>query len=285
MEKAGRAGRFDPGGCPPSDDAGSASRGGVRKRLTLRRERSTLAAMTRAVSKDRTKRIAQWAVAAAVVAAALGLLLVKSSPDVYERTAPMGMDREAVRQFDQRVVNHVGNVLLDESGGTPLDLEVTEVMVNARLARFLAQERRLGRAVPPVLAHLRVGFEPGAVVLATRVGRGWSQVVLAQYLRLSADEAGRLCVEPAGASVGVLPMPGGLLDTVRELAAGVFSPQDAQGAPDADEQEQRRRLHEALFDALDGKPVPLGTGERRIVLEAVEVRRGVLRMRGRRARE
>jgi len=242
--------------------------------------------MARDASTHRTRRIAHGVVAGTVVAGAVGLLLVKSSPDVYERTATMGIDREAVRQFNQRVVNHVGNVLLDESGGTPLDLEVTEAMVNARLARFLAQERRLGRAVPPILGHLRVGFEPGAVVLATRLGRGWSEVVVAQYLGLSADEGGRLRVEPAGASVGALPMPGGFLEAVRESAAGVLSrPAGAGDDREADEREQHRRVLEAVLDALGGKPAPLGKGERRIILEAVEVERGVLRMRGWRAQK
>ncbi len=240
--------------------------------------------MARDAPKRRTRRIVRGLLAGALLVLALGVVLVKSTPDVYERTASMGIDREAVRRFDRRVVNHVGNVLLDESGGTALDLEVTEAMVNARIAQFLAEERRAGRTVPAVLAHLRVGFEPGAVVLATRLGQGWSGVVASQWFGLSADRQGRLRAEPAGATLGALPMPGGFLDAVRGWAAGVLPGADgAADAPDADEQEPHRRVLEAALDALGGEPVPLGKGKRRIILEAVEVDRGVLRMRGRRA--
>jgi len=254
--------------------------------LTGARGRSTLAAMARQASTPRTKRLAQTATAGMLLAVGLAAIMVKSTPGVYERTAPLGPDRAALRAFNKRVVNHVGNVLLDESGGTRLDLAVTEAMVNARIAWFLDEERRAGREVPAVLAHLRIGFEPGAVVLATRVGRGWSEVVVAQWLRLSADEQGRLRTEPAGTRVGSLPLPGGLIGLLRESAAEVLARGEGAGASDRAEDEagkQRLRLAGAILDALDGKPVPLGKGKRRILLEAVEVGRGVLRMQGHRA--
>jgi hypothetical protein len=169
---------------------------------------------------------------------------------------------------------------------------VTDAMVNARVAQFLDEERRAGRSVPAVLAHLRVGFEPGAVVLATRLGRGWSEVVVGQWLRLSADEQGRLRTEPVGTRVGQLPLPGGVLGTLRAAVAGVLAddgaaeppgPAEAAGETGTAEEAERLRLVDAILAALDGEPVPLGKGKRRIVLESVEVERGTLRMRGRRA--
>jgi hypothetical protein len=240
--------------------------------------------MTRTASRPRRTRLARITAAGLVAAAGVTALLLKASPGVYERTAPMGADPEAVRGFNQRVVNHVGNVLLDESGGTPLDLEVTEAMVNARVARFLADERRTGAAVPPVLAHLRVGFERGAVVLATRLGDGWSAVVVSQWLRLEPDGRGRLRVVPVGTNVGHVPLPAGLLGSLRASAEAAFGSPDGP-APDGGDEDGKGppRVVEAIFDALSGEPVPLGKGKRRIVLEAVEVERGVLRMRGRRA--
>lgn len=244
----------------------------------------------------RKKRLLRATAAAAILAVALAALLVKATPDVYERTAPMGPDPEAFRAFNRRVVNHVGNVLLDESGGTRLDLAVTEAMVNARVGVFLAEERKAGRPVPEVLGRLRVGFEPGAVVLATRLGEGWSEVVLAQWLHLSADSKGRLVAEPAGTRAGSLPLPGGLLGALRASVAEVLisTPNTHRTRPsddetDADEDEDaadeadRLRLVDAVLAALDGEPVPLGKGKRRIILESVEVDRGVLRMQGRRA--
>ncbi len=250
-------------------------------------------AMARASATRRKKRLLRATTAAAVLAVTVAVLLVKATPDVYERTVPMGPDRQAFRAFNRRVVNHAGNVLLDESGGTRLDLAVTEAMVNARIAVFLAEERQGGRPVPEVLERLRVGFEPGAVVLAARLGEGWSQVVLAQWLHLSADEKGRLVAEPAGTRAGRLPLPGGVLGLLRTAAADVLDPDEPADRPDAAPGEttaratadEHVRLVDAILDALAGRPVPLGKGKRRIVLECVEVDRGVLRMTGRRAEE
>jgi len=231
-------------------------------------------------------------VAVLVAVAVLAVILAKTIPAVYERTAPMGLDPEAAGRFDRAVVNHVGNVLLDESGGTRLNLAVTEAMINARVARFLDEERRNGRRVPPVLGRLRVGFESGAVVLVTCLGSGWSRVVVAQRLRLSPDGHGRLCVRPAGTHVGVLPMPAGLLALVREWVADALSRTEHATDPTQNAAPEGRpspparvRLFEALLQALDGDPVPLGKGKHRIVLESVEVERGVVRLTGRLAGE
>jgi len=49
---------------------------------------------------------------------------------------PMAGNAVAGEDFDTHVINQVGNVLLDKSGATPLDLEITEEMLNARIARF-----------------------------------------------------------------------------------------------------------------------------------------------------
>jgi len=242
-------------------------------------------------SRSRSRRRITLVAAASLVAAAgLAVLLAKTTPSVYDRTAPMGLDPGAAKRFDRRVVNHVGNVLLDESGGTRLDLTVTEAMLNARVARFLAEERRGGRQVPSAVAHLRVGFEPGVVVLATRLGDGWSRVVVAQRLHLSADEQGRLRVRPAGTRAGLLPMPAGLLAVLRQAVADALARAEAAEASengeepaDEDDESTRVRLFEALLGALAGEPVPLGKGKHRIILESVDVERGVLRMTGRRA--
>jgi len=232
-------------------------------------------------SGGRGRRAVRWAAAAALAAAGLAVVLLKSPPAVYERTAPMGPDPEAVRAFNRRVVNHVVNVLLDESGGTRLAVEVTEAMVNARLARFLAEERRAGRPVPAVLEGLRVGFEPGAVVLATRLGRGWSAVVVAQWLRLETDGEGRLRVRPAGARLGSLPMPVDAAEVIR-TALDRLGGGDARAGTEPEPRGPEAVLR-AVARALAGEPVPLGRGKRRIVLERVEVDRGVLRAWGRRA--
>ena len=235
--------------------------------------------MTERPAKRRRMGLSKASATALLVAAGavalVALVLVKATPDVYRRTRDTGPAPAAVAQFNERVVNRVGNVLLDKSGGTSLDIEVTEEMVNARIARFLADEAASGEVVPPVLARLRVAFEPGALVVATRVGDGLTSAVVSQYLGLSADDQGRLCVRPAGTDVGCLPLPSGVLDYARRAIAAALDRRQAEGADEKD-----LGLWRAILDGLDGKPIPLGKGRKCIRLEHVEMQRGVLRMRG-----
>lgn len=217
--------------------------------------------------------------AAAAVAAALAVaaVLVKLTPDVYSRTETMGLDDAAAARFNRDVFNGVANVLLDKSGGTRLDMELTEAMVNARLARFVDEEVRSGRPVPPAARDLRIGFEPGALVLATRLGSGATAVVVTQRLALEATADGRLVVRPDGTRAGGLPLPGVALDALVQMARALTARDD----PAADD-EKSIDLWRAVVEGLDGKPVPLGKGKKRIVLERLEIERGVLKAQGRR---
>jgi hypothetical protein len=229
---------------------------------------------------SRRARIALTVVAGGVAAVAiLALASFKGTPEVYRRTADMGPDPAAVARFNEHVINQVGNVLLDKSGRTPLDLVVTEEMANARIARFLADQAASGKPVSPILRRLRVGFEPTGLVLATEVGSGMTSAIVSQHLRLSADTEGRFCVEPAGTDVGWMPVPKGALDYVRQAVAAALARREARGAD-----ETTLQLWRSILDGLDGKPIPLGKGKRRIVLESIELERGVLRMKGYRSK-
>ena len=223
----------------------------------------------------RTRIVLSAAAGGAVIVAILVLAFFKATPEVYRRTAAMGPDPAAVARFNEHVVNQVGNVLLDKSGQTRLDLVITEEMANARIARFLADQAASGKPVSPVLRRLRVAFEPAGLVLATEVGNGMTRAVVSQRLRLSADSQGRLCVEPAGTDVGWVPVPKDALDHVRRAVAAALKRREDRGADEATLQ-----LWRSILDGLDGKPVPLGKGKRRIVLERIELERGVLRMKG-----
>jgi len=242
--------------------------------------------MTKSSPNLRRRRILIWAVAALVLAVATALLLLKMTPAVYRRTAVMGADEAATLRFNEEVLNKVGNVFLDRSGKTPLAMEITEEMVNSLLAQELDDEEQAGKALPPALRDMRVGFEPGRLVVATRLGDGLSSVVVSQSLRLSATEDGLLLVEPAGTSGGLLPLPGGLMDYVRRavaaqaerLEAGGTDPSATLGAGD-----KTLDVWRAVLDGLDGKPVPLGKGKKRIVLDSIEIERGTLRITGHRA--
>jgi len=205
------------------------------------------------------------------------ILLLKMTPEVYRRTAVMGADEAATLRFNEEVLNKVGNVYLDRSARTPLALKFTEEMVNAVIVQSLDDEERSGRVLPPALRDMRVGFEPGRLVVATRLGQGLSSVIVSQSLRLSATEDGRLIVEPAGTAVGLAALPGGLMDYVRRVLADQAARREADGSDGGTAQVWR-----AVLEALDGKPVPLGKGKKRIILDSVEIERGVLRITGHR---
>ena len=224
------------------------------------------------------RRLVGAAIAAVVVAAIVAVALLKSTPDVYRRTENLGADEAAIARFNEEVVNKVGNVLLDKSGGTLLELEITEEMANGRLARLIEDQEGAGRRVPQVLRDARIGFEPGRMVLATRLGSGASSVVVCQDLRLVVEPDGQLRVEPAGLAAGILPLPGGVMGEVRRAVAGHLERLIAAKA-DKDTADVWR----TGLDALEGKPIPVGKGKNRILLDRIEVDRGVIKVQGHRA--
>ena len=226
------------------------------------------------------KRVAAAVGAALLVMFLLVAGLVAVTPDFYARTEGVGPDDPAKDLFNERVVNGVGNVLLDKSGRTPLDVTITEEMVNARLAAFLEETRARGPGaprLPPALERLRVAFEPGRVILATRVGEGLASLVLSEHLHLEATADGRLRVETVGVRVGYLPLPSRLADRLTEVLRRHVQQAEAEGA-DAGALE----VWHGVLRALEGEPVTLAGKKLGIALDAVETDRGALRVRGRR---
>jgi hypothetical protein len=218
-----------------------------------------------------------WTAAFLGAVVAIALVLAKLTPDAYHRTAPLGSDPAALARFNEDVVNGVGNVLLDSSGGTALDVTLTEAMVNARLAQFVAEQTRAGQPLPDAVRRLRIAFEPGEVVVMTRLGQGLTEAVVSQRLSVEALPDGRLRVLPAGTRAGLLPLPEALvahLGRALTSAAGEREPPAEDGGV--------AELWDAVLEALGGEPVALGKGRRRIVLERADVTRGTLHVVGRR---
>jgi hypothetical protein len=225
----------------------------------------------------RAKRIAGLVGAGLAVAAATGAWLVLATPVFYARTEPIGADHPAKDLFNEHVVNGVGNVLLDKSGRTPLDLAITEEMVNARLAKLLEETRARGESLPPALEALRIGFEPGRLIIATRVGGGAGSLVLSQHLIVAPTPDGRLRVETAGVQAGHLPLPSRLANhLVRALEEHVARLEAER--PD----DPTLALWRGVVEALEGKPVALAGKKLGIALDAVQIDRGILRARGHR---
>jgi hypothetical protein len=251
-------------------------------------------------------------VVATIVVAAIVVLVVllKLTPEVYRRTVGM-RSAAAAEQFDVEVINQYGNFMLDRSRRTPLEITLTEEMVNARVAKYVANALREGKTVPAVLYDARVAFEPGRLVLTTRAGGSITSVVLSQWFSLEVGPDGELVVAPAGTDVGLLPMPDFVFEYARGRLGDELERLEAQLEVDRLEAQElevalknsgplafvtvddlpakRRRaamydILRAIRDALNGQPVPLVKGGKGVVLDSVEIERGVLKIVGHRPR-
>jgi hypothetical protein len=224
------------------------------------------------------RRYARVAGLSALVALVAVAALVTLQPDAYLRTAPIGPGHPARTRFDEEVINGILNVLADSSGGTRLDVTITEEMMNARLVAALAAVDAGGMPLPGVLRNVRIAFEPGSIVVATRLGRGHSEVVLSQRLRLAATPDGRLAVQTVALRAGMMPVPRSLCGQVSEALREHVARLKRGGAG-----EDSLLLWRAALAALEGEPIALRGTKRGIFLEKVEVERGRLHATGRRA--
>jgi hypothetical protein len=212
-----------------------------------------------------------------VAGVAVVAVLLKSTPAVYSRTAAMGADPAEAERFEAELLNKVLNPMWDRSRQTLLEIELTEEMVNAVIVKEMADQEGRGHPLPAVLKNARIGFEPGRLVLATTVGRGASAVVVSQEFRLSVGPEGTLALEPAGTFVGEMPAPDSLMDAARtKLADEIVRLEGREG------QAKLLDVLHVVQEALDGQPVPLGSGKYRVALDRIELARGVLRIEGHR---
>ncbi|MBE3098696.1 MAG: hypothetical protein IMZ44_16395 [Planctomycetes bacterium] len=211
------------------------------------------------------------------LAAVILISLLKWTPAVYERTSIIGPDPAAQARFNEEVVNKIGNVMLDRSGGTRLDLSITEEMINARIAGFMAELERAGRPLPAAVRDLRVGFEPDRIVLATAVGRGLTRLVVSQDLRVERQPDGSLQLTPTYVWAGAVPFPAALLAGVQRT----LTERLMQDAPAEDEKSVD--LGRYGIEALEGSPVFLGKGRKRVLADRLEIQAGVIHIEGHRA--
>jgi hypothetical protein len=213
--------------------------------------------------------------AAILLAIVVGTVLVKWTPDFYSRTAGI-MPTEANRaRFDAEIINKIGNVFLDKSGKTELDLTVTEEMVNIGIAAFVEDQQKGGKAVSAAVQALRVSFEPDAVIVASIVGSGATSVVAAQHMGVDVQKDGTMLVRPSGASAGVLPVPDTLVAEARRALASRMG-----GKPPASEEEQGVNFAQCAMDALEGKPIYMGSGRRFIAVDKIKIEKGLFRIWG-----
>ena len=221
----------------------------------------------------------RWALlvilAALLLAAVVGIVLVKWTPDFYKRTAVVLATDANRGRFNEEIVNKIGNVLLDKSGKTALDLTVTEEMVNIGIAGFVQDQQKGGKAVSSVIQALRVSFEPDTVIVASIVGSGATSIVAAQHMGVELQKDGAMIVKPSGGSAGALPVPDTLVAEARRTLASRLT---AKKTPD--EEEGAVNFAQCAMDALEGKPVTLGSGRRFIAVDKIKFDKGLVRIWG-----
>jgi hypothetical protein len=210
-----------------------------------------------------------------VLAAIVGVVLVKWTPDFYSRTAGIVATDANRARFTEEIVNKIGNVLLDKSGKTDLDLTITEEMVNIGIAAFVEDQQKGGKAVSSAIQALRVSFEPDTVIVASIVGSGATSIVAAQYMGVEVQKDGTMLVRPSGASAGVLPVPDTLVVEARRALASRMT---AKKNPE--EEEGAVNFAQCSMDALEGKPVTLGAGRRFIAVDKIRIEKGLVRIWG-----
>jgi hypothetical protein len=233
---------------------------------------------TTEVEKPRNPR-RRWVLLGVLAAVLLGLLgaivLVKWTPDFYSRNAVVVATDANRARFNAEIVNKIGNVLLDKSGKTDLDLTITEEMINIGIAGFVQDQQKAGKAVSAAIQALRVSFEPDTVIVASIVGSGATSVVAAQHLGVEVQQDGTMIVKPVGASAGALPVPETLVaEARRALAARMTAKKDPAG------EEEGVNFAQCAMDALEGKPVTLGAGRKFIAVDKIRIEKGLFRIWG-----
>jgi hypothetical protein len=223
----------------------------------------------------RRRKILLGLLAAVLLAIVVLAVLVKWTPDFYRRTAGITATEANRSLLNDAVINKIGNVFLDKSGKTDLDLTITEEMVNIGIAAFVEDQQKGGKTVSAAIQALRVGFEPDTVIVASIVGSGVTSVVAAQHLAVEVQKDGTMLVKPSGASAGALPVPDTLVAEARKALASRLG-----GKPPAGEEEQGVNFAQCAMDALEGKPVYMGSGRRYIAVDKIKIEKGLFRIWG-----
>ncbi len=146
--------------------------------------------------------------------AILGWLLVDTEPSGYTRRSDYSaeeLETEAGKLVE--AVNPVINSLLDESGGTPFEINVTDHMVTSHLR---VRRREVRKRLPSWLSNPQVVFRDGTVVLMGEVSRKGADSVLSLHVRMALRDDGRLTLHLSRARAGRLPMP----ESLQGLLAG-----------------------------------------------------------------
>ncbi len=214
-----------------------------------------------------------------------GYVLSKAEPPGYTRASdftPQQISEEAAK-FNAAAAK-VHNCITDSSGGTPLDITLTDTAINAQIrSRQPAQLDQL----PHWLDNPQVVFRDGKIVLMGDLDYKGSRTVASFHLDVGVTDQGDLKLEMAGTRAGLMPLP----DMVGEATIGHLDRKIAAlgskiKTVDNEKKAQRMELElmalTGMRGLLKGEPVTLETRRHRLKLETVQIDDGRIRIVGRR---
>ena len=225
------------------------------------------------------------AIVALILFVAVSYVLSTATPPGYTRASdytPQQISDEAAK-FNAQAAK-VNNCLQDTSGGTPLDMTLTDAAINAQIRSLPPSQ--LAR-LPAWLSNPQVVFRSGKIVLMGDIDYKGRRTVASFHLDVGVTEQGDLELEMAGTRAGRMPLPDmvgestiGRLD--RKIAALELKIKTAKNEKKTQRMELEQLALTGMRGLLKGEPVTLQTRRYRLKLETVQIDDGRIRIVGRR---
>ena len=214
-----------------------------------------------------------------------GYVLSKAEPPGYTRASdftPQQISQQAAK-FNAQTAKVV-NCLQDSSGGTPLDMTLTDSAINARIRSLPPSQLK---QLPGWLSNPQVVFRDGEVVLMGDIDFKGRRTIASFHLDVGVTDGGDLELEMAGARAGRMPMPDmvgeatiGHLD--RKITALESKIKTAGDEKKAERMELELMALTGMRGLLKSEPVTLQTRRHRLKLDTVQIDDGRIRIVGRR---
>ena len=211
-------------------------------------------------------------------------LLAKARPPGY--TEPYDYTTRELEDQAARfapVKSRFANTLLDESNSTPLDVTVTDEMINGHIRT--SSPKTLSR-LPSYLRNPQVAFTPDAVVLMGRATVRNIDAVISIHTAASATADGRLRLRVTRTAAGLVPMPDVLVGLLAEHAdrrIDAIERKLESGRKNRDKAaEAELDLMKAVRGLLQGEEAVIDTRRHHLYLDSVTLMEGRLRIVGRR---
>ena len=205
---------------------------------------------------------------------------------------PVDFEAHLKRQLEDQAAQFVpvksqfANTFLDESNNTPLDVTVTDEMINGYVRTRSTKELE---RLPAGITNPQVVFTPEAVVLMAKADIRNIDTVISVHAVPSATGDGQLRLRILRMKAGRLPMPEALLSLLAEHAESRVQALERklEAAQKGDKGHRRATrveldMMKAVRQLLRGEEAVIDTRKHRLYLESAEMMPGRLRAVGRR---